>query len=82
MITATSQRQQESTGQSIVVIGDGVGIVLETARRIRAEGAGVILIRPQPRPPGAGRGWPAGTDRPCDGEGRRSCLPLSLGDLP
>ena len=81
MTTATSRRQPELTRQT-VVIGGGAGIVLETAppdwRRERRHDLG----RPQPRPPGAGRGRLAGTDRPCDGHGHRSCLPLSLGGLP
>ena len=36
-------RQQELAGQTVVVIGGSAGIGLETARRARAEGAGVIL---------------------------------------
>jgi NAD(P)-dependent dehydrogenase (short-subunit alcohol dehydrogenase family) len=55
MTTATSQRQPELTGQTVVVIG-GAGIGLETARRARAEGAGMILTGRDPGPPGAGRG--------------------------
>ena len=43
MTTATSQRQPELTRQTVVVIGGGADIVLETARRARAEGAGIIL---------------------------------------
>ena len=43
MTTVTSQRQPEVTGRTVVVTGGGVGIVLETARRARAEGAGMIL---------------------------------------
>ena len=43
MTTATSQRQPELTRQTVVVIGGGAGIVLERARRARAEGADVIL---------------------------------------
>jgi NAD(P)-dependent dehydrogenase (short-subunit alcohol dehydrogenase family) len=39
----TSQRQPELTGQTVVVIGGSAGMGLETARRARAEGAGVIL---------------------------------------
>ena len=43
MTTATSQRQLELTRQTVVVTGGGAGIVLERARRARAEGADVIL---------------------------------------
>jgi NAD(P)-dependent dehydrogenase (short-subunit alcohol dehydrogenase family) len=43
MTTTTSQRQRELTRQTVVVIGDGADIVLETARRARAEGAGIVL---------------------------------------
>ena len=43
MTTVTSQRQPEVTGRTVVVTGGGVGIVLERARRARAEGADVIL---------------------------------------
>jgi len=43
MTTATSQRQLELTRRTVVVTGGGAGIVLETARRARAEGAGMIL---------------------------------------
>ncbi len=35
--------QQELRGQTVVVIGGSAGIGLETARRVRAEGANVIL---------------------------------------
>jgi len=38
-----TQRKPELSGQTIVVIGGSAGIGLETARRARAEGAGVIL---------------------------------------
>jgi len=48
MTTATSQRQPELTRQTVVVIGGGAGIVLETARRARAEGAGMILAGRNP----------------------------------
>jgi NAD(P)-dependent dehydrogenase (short-subunit alcohol dehydrogenase family) len=37
------QRQPELLGQTVVVIGGSAGIGFETARRARAEGAGVIL---------------------------------------
>jgi NAD(P)-dependent dehydrogenase (short-subunit alcohol dehydrogenase family) len=44
MATGTSsQRQPELAGQTVVVIGGSAGMGLETARRARAEGAGVIL---------------------------------------
>src|SRR5215470_9421585 len=38
-----AERQPELPGQTVVVIGGSAGIGLETARRARAEGAGVIL---------------------------------------
>jgi NAD(P)-dependent dehydrogenase (short-subunit alcohol dehydrogenase family) len=82
MTTATSRRQPELARQTVVVIGGGAGTVLATARRARAEGVGIILTGRNPRPPGVRRGRPAGTDRPCDGHGRRSCRPLSRGGLP
>ena len=41
MTTTTSQRQPDLTGQTVVVIGGGIG--LQAARRARAEGAGPIL---------------------------------------
>ena len=43
MTTATTQRQPELAGQTVVVIGGSAGVGLETARRARTEGAGVIL---------------------------------------
>jgi len=47
MTTATvaqpNQREPELLGQTVVVIGGGAGIGLETARRASAEGADVIL---------------------------------------
>ena len=47
MTTATTttciQRAPELLGQTVVVIGGSAGIGLETARRARAEGAGVII---------------------------------------
>jgi hypothetical protein len=82
MTTFSSQRQPEVARQTVAVIGGGAGIVLKRARRARAKGTDVILAGRNPCPPGAGRGRPAGTDRPCDGHGRRSFLPLSLGGLP
>jgi NAD(P)-dependent dehydrogenase (short-subunit alcohol dehydrogenase family) len=39
----TIRREPELLGQTVVVIGGSAGIGLETARRARAEGAGVIL---------------------------------------
>ena len=39
----TAQRIPELVGQTVVVIGGGPGIGLETARRARAEGASIIL---------------------------------------
>ena len=38
-----TERSPELLGQTVVVIGGSAGIGLETARRARAEGAGVIL---------------------------------------
>ena len=53
MITATTavptQREPELLGQTVVVIGGRGGIGLETARRARAEGAGVILTGRNPK---------------------------------
>jgi NAD(P)-dependent dehydrogenase (short-subunit alcohol dehydrogenase family) len=52
MDTATlashARRQPELLGQTVVVIGGSAGIGLETARRARAEGAGVILTARNP----------------------------------
>ena len=48
MTTVTTQRQPELAGQTVVVIGGSAGIGLETARRARAEGAGVILTGRNP----------------------------------
>jgi len=42
------QREPELPGQTVVVIGGSAGIGLETARRARAEGAGVILTGRNP----------------------------------
>ncbi len=42
------QRKPELAGQTVVVIGGSAGIGLETARRARAEGAGVILTGRNP----------------------------------
>lgn len=47
-ITAPAQRELELLGQTVVVIGAGAGIGLETARRARAEGAEVILVARNP----------------------------------
>src|SRR5215468_4858475 len=46
--TAVTQREPELLGQTVVVIGGSAGIGLETARRARAEGAGVILTGRNP----------------------------------
>jgi NAD(P)-dependent dehydrogenase (short-subunit alcohol dehydrogenase family) len=52
MTTATvaqaTARRPELLGQTVVVIGGSAGIGLETARRARAEGAGVILTGRSP----------------------------------
>ncbi len=40
---AATQREPELLGQTVVVIGGSAGIGLETARRARAQGAGVVL---------------------------------------
>jgi len=40
---SAAQREPELSGQTVAVIGGSSGIGLETARRARAEGAGVIL---------------------------------------
>jgi NAD(P)-dependent dehydrogenase (short-subunit alcohol dehydrogenase family) len=48
MTAATIQRQPELAGQTVVVIGGSAGIGLETARRARAEGAGVIMTGRNP----------------------------------
>ena len=45
---AATQREPELAGQTVVVIGGSAGIGLETARRARAEGAGVILTGRDP----------------------------------
>jgi NAD(P)-dependent dehydrogenase (short-subunit alcohol dehydrogenase family) len=39
----STQRDPELLGQTVIVIGGSAGIGLETARRARAEGAGVVL---------------------------------------
>ncbi len=44
----TTGRQPDLPGQTVVVIGGSAGIGLETARRARAEGAGVILTGRNP----------------------------------
>ncbi len=43
-----SRREPDLAGQTVVVIGGSAGIGLETARRARAEGAGVILTGRNP----------------------------------
>ena len=43
-----TQRAPELAGQTVVVIGGSAGIGLETARRARSEGAGVILTGRNP----------------------------------
>ena len=52
MSTATAtvpiRREPELLGQTVVVIGGSAGIGLETARRARAEGAGLILTGRDP----------------------------------
>jgi short-subunit dehydrogenase involved in D-alanine esterification of teichoic acids len=48
MTTVTSQHQPELTRQTVVVIGGGAGLVPETARRARAEAAGMILTGHNP----------------------------------
>src|SRR4051812_22889217 len=42
-VLPATQREPELLGQTVVVIGGSAGIGLETARRARAEGAGVVL---------------------------------------
>jgi NAD(P)-dependent dehydrogenase (short-subunit alcohol dehydrogenase family) len=44
----SSRREPELAGQTIVVIGGSAGIGLETARKARAEGAGVVLTGRNP----------------------------------
>ena len=46
--TSATPREPELPGQTVVVIGGGSGIGLETARRARAEGAEVILTGRHP----------------------------------
>jgi NADP-dependent 3-hydroxy acid dehydrogenase YdfG len=48
MSKATSQREPELRGQTVVVIGGSAGIGLETARRASIEGAKVILTGRDP----------------------------------
>jgi NAD(P)-dependent dehydrogenase (short-subunit alcohol dehydrogenase family) len=45
---ASTQRRPELLGQTVVVIGGSAGIGLETARRVRTEGASVILTGRNP----------------------------------
>src|SRR5215217_6997937 len=42
-VTPPTHREPELLGQTVVVIGGSAGIGLETARRVRAEGADVVL---------------------------------------
>ena len=44
----TTRREPELPGQTVVVIGGSAGIGLETARRARSEGAGLILTGRNP----------------------------------
>jgi NAD(P)-dependent dehydrogenase (short-subunit alcohol dehydrogenase family) len=46
--TASTAREPELAGQTVVLIGGSAGIGLETARRARAEGAEVILAARDP----------------------------------
>jgi NAD(P)-dependent dehydrogenase (short-subunit alcohol dehydrogenase family) len=48
MTTATTEREPELVGQTVVVIGGSAGIGLETARRARREGADVALTGRDP----------------------------------
>ena len=43
MTTATSRRQPELTRQTVVVIGGGADIELQTARGTRSGGSGIVL---------------------------------------
>jgi len=45
---AGARREPELAGQTVIVIGGSAGIGLETARRARAEGAGVVLAARDP----------------------------------
>jgi NAD(P)-dependent dehydrogenase (short-subunit alcohol dehydrogenase family) len=47
-IPASSRREPELTGQTVVVIGGSAGIGFETARRARGEGAQVVLTGRDP----------------------------------
>jgi len=46
--SASTRREPELLGQTVIVIGGSAGIGLETARRARAEGAAVILTGRNP----------------------------------
>jgi NAD(P)-dependent dehydrogenase (short-subunit alcohol dehydrogenase family) len=46
--TASTAREPELLGQTVVLIGGSAGIGLETARRARAEGADVVLVGRNP----------------------------------
>jgi len=48
MTSATTQRQPQLAGQTVVLIGGSAGIGLETARLARAEGADVVLTGRDP----------------------------------
>jgi NAD(P)-dependent dehydrogenase (short-subunit alcohol dehydrogenase family) len=47
-IEASTERKPELVGQTVVVIGGSAGIGLETARRVRAAGADVVLTGRDP----------------------------------
>jgi NAD(P)-dependent dehydrogenase (short-subunit alcohol dehydrogenase family) len=47
-ISSSSPREPQLPGQTVVVIGGSSGIGLETARRVRAEGADVVLTARDP----------------------------------
>ena len=64
MTIATSRRQPELTRQTVVVIGGGAGIVLETAPPDWRRGAGMILTGRSPDRVGrAAAGLPEQTGR-------------------
>ena len=64
MTATTTQREPELRGQTVVVIGGSSGIGLETARRARAEGAGVILTGRNADTSQAGRGRTRRAEQP------------------
>jgi NADP-dependent 3-hydroxy acid dehydrogenase YdfG len=47
-VAQPNHRDPALLGQTVVVIGGSAGVGLETARRARVEGAGVILIGRDP----------------------------------